>query len=80
MALRPALVLLVALALAGCGAGDPQSAPPATGTAPAADVAAPGAIQAGDGPEIAGTGLDGAALSVADFRGKPLFVNVWSSW
>ena len=34
----------------------------------------------GPGSEIAGETLDGERLSLADFRGKPVFVNVWSSW
>jgi len=33
-----------------------------------------------DGSEIAGTGLDGEALSIAELRGRPVLVNVWSSW
>jgi hypothetical protein len=31
-------------------------------------------------PPIAGTTLDGKRLSLADFRGKPVLINVWSSW
>jgi hypothetical protein len=29
---------------------------------------------------IAGTTLDGKRLSLADLRGKPVVINVWSSW
>ena len=29
---------------------------------------------------LAGTTLDGEQVSLEDFRGTPLFVNVWSSW
>jgi hypothetical protein len=63
------LLALVALALlaAACGsAAEPESA---------ATVAA-----GGGGTEIAGETLDGERLSLADFRGEPVFVNVWSSW
>jgi ABC-type glycerol-3-phosphate transport system substrate-binding protein len=63
------LLALVALALlaSACGsAAEPESA---------ATVAASG----GD-TEIAGETLDGKRLSLADFRGEPVFVNVWSSW
>ena len=66
VALRPILVLLAALLLAGCGSSD-------------ADVQTP-APSAKSAPDISGAGLDGEALSLADFRGKPVFVNVWSSW
>jgi hypothetical protein len=31
-------------------------------------------------PPIAGITLDGKQLSLAKLRGKPVFINVWSSW
>jgi hypothetical protein len=31
-------------------------------------------------PALAGVGLEGQQLSLARLRGKPVFVNVWSSW
>jgi len=31
-------------------------------------------------PPIAGTTLDGKRLALADLRGKPVLINVWSSW
>ena len=31
-------------------------------------------------PAIEGVTIDGERLSLADFRGRPVFVNVWSSW
>lgn len=45
------------------------------GTAGAAPIA-PGKPAAG----IAGTTLDGKRLSLSALRGKPVVVNVWSSW
>jgi len=33
-----------------------------------------------EGSPVAGTTLDGEPVSLVDFRGKPVFVNVWSSW
>lgn len=33
-----------------------------------------------EGSPVAGTTLDGEQLSLVDFRGRPVFVNVWSSW
>jgi hypothetical protein len=31
-------------------------------------------------PPIAGVTLDGKRLALADLRGKPVVINVWSSW
>jgi hypothetical protein len=31
-------------------------------------------------PSISGTTLDGNRLALADLRGKPVVINVWSSW
>lgn len=31
-------------------------------------------------PALAGVTLDGKQLSLAKLRGKPVFINVWSSW
>ena len=31
-------------------------------------------------PPLAGVTLDGKQLSLAKLRGKPVFINVWSSW
>lgn len=31
-------------------------------------------------PLLAGTTLEGRPISLADFRGRPLFVNVWAAW
>jgi hypothetical protein len=67
-------LLVVALAvLAACGGEESgsradEAAGPRTSSA------------AGDGVALEGKTLDGAPLSLADFRGKPVFVNVWASW
>jgi hypothetical protein len=60
-------VLLAALALAACG-NEESSPGPATGASTE------------PGVSLAGETLDGASLSLEEFRGKPLFVNVWASW
>jgi hypothetical protein len=61
------LVLLAGLALAACG-GEESSPGPATG------------VPEEPGVSLAGETLDGESLSLEEFRGKPLFVNVWASW
>jgi hypothetical protein len=66
---RLAFLLSVVVLAAACG-GDPESA-----TAPSGSTAAPAA-----GVELEGETLDGEELSLADFRDKPVFVNVWASW
>lgn len=68
--MRRVLTLSVALLLAGCGGGDGESAEPQP-------------ISTSDrraAPEIAGTTLEGEAIALGDFRGRPVVVNVWSSW
>jgi len=67
--LRVLAALLVVLAVAGCGGG--EAASPAADSAPAAP---------SEGSPVTGTTLDGETVSLADFRGKPVLVNVWSSW
>lgn len=52
-------------------------------TALAATVALAGAATAAEprpAPPIAGITLDGKRLSLASLRGRPVVVNVWSSW
>ncbi len=31
-------------------------------------------------PRIVGLTLEGKRVNLAQFRGKPVFINVWSSW
>jgi uncharacterized lipoprotein YajG len=67
---RHVLTLAAAVVLlAGCGGGDGGATPQTIATV-AARVA----------PEIQGTTLDGETISLGDFRGRPVVVNVWSSW
>ena len=63
--MRVAVLLALLVAVAACG-GDRETTAPAT-TATAATA-------------VAGTTLDGEPISLDDFRGKLVFVNVWSSW
>jgi hypothetical protein len=70
------LLALCTLVAAGCGGGaaTEEAAPPEE-TAPRAEAA-----KRPPAPAIEGVSLDGDRISLADFRGKPVFVNVWSSW
>jgi hypothetical protein len=61
-----ALTALLALATA-CGSDERETA----ATTP---------VPSGAGTEIAGDSLDGEALSLDDYRGKRVLLNVWSSW
>jgi hypothetical protein len=63
---RAAVVLVLALGLAACGSSEAE--PPAA--APSASGEA----------RLAGTSLDGEPISLDDFRGTAVLVNVWSSW
>ena len=67
--LRLGFFLVIALALlAGCG-GD------GTGGG-----SAPGTATSSAGVTLEGETLGGGRVSLADLRGKPVFVNVWASW
>lgn len=68
--LRLGLLAVALAALAACGGNG------------AGDGAAGSATTAGTGKGVAleGKTLNGARLSLADLRGKPVFVNVWASW
>jgi cytochrome oxidase Cu insertion factor (SCO1/SenC/PrrC family) len=70
------LLALCALVAAGCGGetGMDEATPPVETTPPADAASRPPA------PPVEGTTLDGEPISLADFRGRPVFVNVWSSW
>lgn len=68
------IVALLALVAAGCGSESGDQASPTT---PPEAAPSDGARVA---PAIEGTTLDGKRLSLADFRGRPVLVNVWSSW
>jgi hypothetical protein len=70
-------VLLLCLAIAaGCG-GERESeatAPVESATSPPMQ---PGRAPA---PDIEGETLDRERISLEEFRGQPVLVNVWSSW
>ena len=64
---RSALALVAVVLLAGCGGGAAPSDEPA-------------ATPPGPGVALEGDTVEGGGLSLADLRGKPVFVNVWASW
>ena len=73
------LLALVTLATAAAcggerGAQETTAAPPAETEAPPRDTSRAPA------PPVEGETLDGETIALADFRGKPVLVNVWSSW
>ena len=69
---------LCALVAAGCGGGTGEEA--AQGTTPTETLASPEASSRPPAPAIDGVSLEGKPISLADSRGQPVLVNVWSSW
>ena len=79
MSLRLIVLLLIGLVAAGC---DRQK--------PTGEQAAPAAASAGTGvdrshkgeaaPAVTFHDPDGGDISIADFRGSPVLVNLWASW
>lgn len=70
---------ICALVAAGCGGGTGEEAAPQapasmeTGQSPDASSRQPA-------PVIDGVSLTGERLSLGDHRGRPVLINVWSSW
>ena len=92
MTLRPATCILLATALAAAGC-DRQSAPTEQAPAPSADEVAP---RTGAAAPVAGTvdrshqgesaptvvffDPAGKQVTLADFRGAPVLLNLWATW
>lgn len=80
VALGPAAVLVIglAVALAACGGTESGTDRPPVATAPGE--AAPVA-PAGDAvPALEVESFDGGTVSLTDYSGRPLVVNFWASW
>jgi hypothetical protein len=71
--------VLVLVASSACGGSSDETASP---TAPPTTVTTDTAPAAGreQAPTTVGESLQGEALALGDFRGRPVLVNVWSSW
>ena len=74
-----AVALLVLLVAAGCGSSDEQTAPPPQPTTTTTEPPASASTREA-APPLSGESLDGEALALDDFRGRPVMINVWSSW
>ena len=70
------LTPVLTLALAGC-APSAETPPVPPLTTPATAVAA---TIGGPAPDITLAGLDGATISLKDYRGKVILVNFWATW
>ena len=68
---RVPLLLALLLTLVACGGGSEDD-----GAADGTDTASPAVAAV----ELEGETLAGEGFSLADFRGKLTFVNVWASW
>jgi hypothetical protein len=75
MRLAAVVCLLLAFGV-GCGGAEEQSSPQQTSAAEPS-IAAPERRPA---PAISGESLSGETIALGDFRGRPLLINVWSSW
>jgi hypothetical protein len=73
------IAALFALVAAGCGSESGEQVTPAT-TTTSTESAPPEGEGGRPAPAIEGTTLDGERLSLADFRGRRVLVNVWAAW
>jgi cytochrome oxidase Cu insertion factor (SCO1/SenC/PrrC family) len=76
--MRIAVALLVAVLAVGCGSSDKRTASPqptttSTETLPSTPTREPA-------PPLSGESLSGEPITLGDFRGRPVMINVWSSW
>ena len=69
------VAVLAGVALTACGGSDGEVAAPTTPVE-----TQPASTDRERAPEIAGVTLEGDAIALGDFRGRPVLVNVWSSW
>ncbi|HEX8483517.1 MAG TPA: TlpA disulfide reductase family protein [Allosphingosinicella sp.] len=85
--MRPALLLALALPLAACGQPSSEtnaSAPDQPGWSGPPQAPATGRLDRSKAGQAAPATVfedpDGAPASLADFRGKPVLLNLWATW
>ncbi len=72
----PAVVLALVVLGTGCGGGNGDS----TVATPTTTESSSGKRLRDAAPNVAGSTLEGEAVALGDFRGRPVLINVWSSW
>jgi hypothetical protein len=76
--MRIAVALLVAVIAVGCGTSDEQTASSEPTTT---SIDTPSATPTREAaPPLSGESLGGEQITLGDFRGRPVMINVWSSW
>ena len=82
--MRPILPLLLALTLAACEREAPQRQEPAAPAAPAETKQGTGRLDRSNAgtqaPDVLFQDPAGEPASIADFRGKPVLLNLWATW
>ena len=80
--MRGFAIVLALCALAAVGCGGETATEEARPTTPAETTTTPPAEASSrpPAPVIEGESLDGERISLADYRGRAVVVNVWSSW
>jgi hypothetical protein len=77
--MRIVVALLALVVAAGCGSSDEPTASPQPPTTTVAESAARESTRE-PAPPLSGKSLAGEPIALGDFRGRPVLVNVWSSW
>ena len=83
---RPSLIACALFSLAACGRQEPakqQAEPAQRAEAPAPGLPVKGVDRSHKGkpaPDATFNDPDGGEISLADFRGVPVLVNLWASW
>ena len=78
--MRPIFLLLLALALAGCDNAAQPPEPPAASRAETETGRLDRSFAGTPAPRSIFEDPAGEAITLADFRGKPLLVNLWATW
>jgi len=72
------VVVLCTLVTMGCGGNSGE--PTATPEPPQAETTPTASRSRVTAPVVAGTSVDGKPISLTDYRGQAVLINVWSSW